>query len=88
MYRKRKGQYVPRLLTAIFLGLLLAASTWSQEAVEEDVAEDVAEEEQQVEVDEQEDSEVNEQAYSDDDDDFRPSETIPADESIAFPTDI
>ena len=84
MYRKRKGQYVPRLLTAIFLGLLLAASTWSQEAVEEDVAE----EEQQVEVDEQEDSEVNEQAYSDDDDDFRPSETIPADESIAFPTDI
>ena len=84
MYRKRKGQYVHRLLTAIFLGLLFAASSWSQEAEEEDVAED----EQQVEVDEQEDSEVNEQAYSDDDDDFRPSETIPADESIAFPTDI
>lgn len=31
---------------------------------------------------------LDEQGFSDEDDDFRPSEDIPADQSIAFPTDI
>ena len=34
------------------------------------------------------DSDLDDQTYSDVDDDFRPSEEIPADQSIAFPTDI
>jgi len=31
---------------------------------------------------------LDEQGFTDDDDDFRPTEDIPADQSIAFPTDI
>ncbi len=69
------------------LGLAFALAAWAQEeAAEEEptetqeVAEDAAEE--------ADDSDLDEQGFEDVDDDFRPSEEIPADESIAFPTDI
>ena len=80
-----------RFLIALLLGTMLAAASWAQDADSDEGAEA---EETQVdadEVDEAEDvddSDLDEQTYSDADDDFRPSENIPADQSIAFPTDI
>ena len=55
---------------------------------EEEKAE-VAEEEEEEEEAEEEEIIVDDEFYQDvDDQDFRPSEEIPADQSIAFPTDI
>lgn len=81
---------IVRLFVSILLvsGLLIAPA-WAQDSESEEAetagteleAEDTAAEE----VD---DSDLDEQIYTDDDDDFRPSEEIPADQSIAFPTDI
>jgi hypothetical protein len=79
---------VHRFLITLFLGTILAAASWAQDA---DSDEAVVTEETQVEADEadtEDDSDLDEQTYSDADDDFRPSEDIPADQSIAFPTDI
>jgi len=45
-------------------------------------------EESQVEAEEVDDSDLDEQGFTDEDNDFRPSEDIPADQSIPFPTDI
>ena len=70
----------------LLIGLLSAAALWAQDedADEPDpnAATVEAEEPAAVEPD------PNQPAYEDDDDDFRPSEEIPADQSIAFPTDI
>ena len=80
-----------RFLIALLLGTMLAAASWAQDADSDDGAEA---EDTQVDADEVdeaedvEDSDLDEQTYSDVDDDFRPSERIPADQSIAFPTDI
>ena len=80
-----------RFLIALLLGTILAATSWAQDADSDEGAEA---EETQVEADEVDeaedvdDSDLDEQTYSDADDDFRPSENIPADQSIAFPTDI
>lgn len=80
-----------RFLIALLLGTMLAAASWAQDADSDEGAEA---EETQVEADEVDeaedvdDSDLDEQTYSDADDDFRPSEDIPADQSIAFPTDI
>ena len=80
-----------RFLIALLLGTILAAASWAQDA---DTDEGAEAEETQVEADEVDeaedvdDSDLDEQTYSDVDDDFRPSEDIPADQSIAFPTDI
>ena len=80
-----------RFLIALLLGTILAAASWAQDA---DTDEGAEAEETQVEADEVneaedvDESDLDEQTYSDVDDDFRPSEDIPADQSIAFPTDI
>ena len=77
-----------RFLIALFLGTILAAASWAQDADSDEA--DVTEE-TQVEAEEanvEDDSDLDEQTYSDADDDFTPSEEIPADQSIAFPTDI
>jgi len=83
-------------LIALFLGTILAAASWAQDTnpdeadetentqVEANEVEDAADEDAEG-ID---DSDLDEQTYSDADDDFRPSEDIPADQSIAFPTDI
>ena len=64
----------------------LAAPTWSQDSesgTEPDAAEEVQDSEAADETD------ISDENYSDtEDDDFRPSEEIPADQSIPFPTDI
>ena len=85
-----------RFLLLILLVGMFAMNAWSQEAadVEADEAdqsepETGPEAEVAVEVDEPEDIVVDDEYYQDvDDQDFRPSEDIPADQSIAFPTDI
>jgi hypothetical protein len=60
---------------------------WAQE---EDAKPDEPDttEESQIEAEEIDETGLDEQGFSDEDDDFRPSEDIPADQSIAFPTDI
>lgn len=83
-----------RFSLALLLSTLFALNAWSQddetqtgtgtenEATEQ--SQPAAEEEQSVD-----DSDLDEQSYADtEDDDFRPSEDIPADQSIPFPTDI
>ena len=75
-----------RFLIALLLGTMIAAASWAQDADSDEGAE--AEETQVDEAEDVDDSDLDEQTYSDADDDFRPSEDIPADQSIAFPTDI
>ena len=83
-----------RFLLALLLSIPFALNAWSQddetqtetgtetEATEQ--SQPAAEEAQSVD-----DSDLDEQSYADtEDDDFRPSEDIPADQSIPFPTDI
>ena len=41
-----------------------------------------------TQTDVKDDSDLDEQGYENQDDDFKPSEDIPADQSVAFPTDI
>ncbi len=77
---------VHRYLIALLLGSFLVVSAWSQDS--EPQPGDTDESQVEEEAVEQDDSDLDEQSYSDDDDDFRPSEDIPADQSIAFPTDI
>jgi len=58
-------------------------------AVEVDTEADAdAEAEAEVETEEFDEAGLDEQGFSDEDDDFRPSEVIPTDQSIDFPTDI
>jgi len=52
----------------------------------EEDAEALAEVEEEVE--EFDEAGLDEQGFSNEDDDFRPSEVIPTDQSIEFPTDI
>ncbi len=79
------------LLIIIFVFSALPEPVMAQED-----SESVAEEAEQDELDSQPEAEeaeeevvVDDEFYQDaDDEDFRPSEEIPADQSIAFPTDI
>lgn len=81
-----------RNIIVFIASLLLAVTAWSQdepagdtEAAEpEETADEVAQSDE-TELDE---SGLDEQVYEDADDDFRPSEEISTDQSIAFPTDI
>ncbi len=83
---------IRRRLLALILGAALAAPSWAQFSnIEDD--EDPGPETQSNELSTDEESteeiEIDEGSYIDaEDDDFRPSEEIPADQSIPFPTDI
>ena len=72
-----------RYIIALLACLTLSHAAWSQDAADEEA--EVGETEAAAEVD---DSDLDEQVYEDVDDDFRPSEEISTDQSIAFPTDI
>ena len=76
-----------RIAIALLAGLLIAAPAWSQDepAENDDTAETEEASEETEEIDE---TGLDEQVYEDVDDDFRPSEEISTDQSIAFPTDI
>jgi Ni/Co efflux regulator RcnB len=90
-----------RILLTLILGVFVAGPVWAQQADEQvdgaEVAEDTdlaAEEvtdetDAEVEVEEEfDETGLDEQGFSNEDDDFRPSEIIPTDQSIEFPTDI
>ena len=89
-----------RFLLTLMLGVFIAGPAWAQQSDEQDtdLAADEATDETGVDVDAEAAAEVeteefdeaglDEQGFSDEDDDFRPSEVIPTDQSIDFPTDI
>lgn len=87
-----------RFLLTLMLGVLVAAPVWAQQADEQvddaEVADAVEADETDVEAEAEAEAEefdeagLDEQGFSDEDDDFRPSEVIPSDQSIEFPTDI
>ena len=66
----------------------LAADEATDETEVEADAEADAEAEAEAETEEFDETGLDEQGFSDEDDDFRPSEVIPTDQSIEFPTDI
>lgn len=73
-----------RYLLTLLLATLFAVSAWSQDS---ESGEDEANADTPAET--EDDSDLDEQGFADDeDDDFVPSEDIPTDQSIAFPTDI
>ena len=78
---------------SILIALILALSLWQPAVgqVEDAEAESGLEEPEQVAEEEEpeiDDSDLDEQTYEEDDDDFIPTEEIPADEPIPFPTNI
>lgn len=87
-----------RFLPALILGVSIAGPAWAQQTDEQvdgaEVAEDAdlvtdeATDETEAETEEFDEAGLDEQGFSDEDDDFRPSEIIPTDQSIDFPTDI
>jgi hypothetical protein len=83
---------VQRYLLFLLVGLLFALSVRAQDAdadADSEQTENTEEiEEADVEDEEIDESNLDEQGFTDVDDDFRPSEDIPADQSIPFPTDI
>lgn len=73
-----------RYLLTLLLATLFAVSAWSQDS---ESGEDEGNADSPAET--EDDSDLDEQGFADDeDDDFVPSEDIPTDQSIAFPTDI
>ena len=78
-----------RYLLCMLIAMLLAGAAWTQEdAAESPEAEEASSEESDTDEQPVDDRDLDDQVYTDADDDFRPSEEIPADQSIAFPTDI
>lgn len=84
-----------RILTTLAVFLVLTVSAPAQETEVEDESTETADEvaspteEAPVEAEEIDDPTLDEQGYADsEEDDFRPSEDIQSDRSIAFPTDI
>lgn len=89
-----------RHLMTLLLAAVIAGSAWSQETdsqedeTEETSAEVAAQDDAEIaeqditDVAEQDDAELDDQTFTGAEDDFVPSEDIPADQSIAFPTDI
>ena len=86
-----------RFLFFLIVSSFLFVPVWAQEEYAEpdetetpepqveEIDETETPEPQAEEIDE---SGLDEQGFTDEDDDFRPSEDIPADQSIPFPTDI
>ena len=88
---------IRRRLLALILGAALAAPSWAQfsniaddeDPGPETQANESSTDEESTDEESTEEIEVDEGSYIDaEDDDFRPSEEIPADQSIPFPTDI
>ena len=88
-----------RLILIPLLSTLLAAPAWPQDSEDEPGLEETAGEDVVAETDVEpepeaepepdfDDTGLDEQGFADDDDDFDPSEDIPSDQSIEFPTDI
>jgi hypothetical protein len=88
---------MPKLLPTLLVAFLIASPAWPQQvesgsdaapAAAEVTEPEVTEPEQAEEVAEIDDSDLDLQTYEEDDDDFVPSEEIPADVPIPFPSNI
>jgi len=84
---------MPKLLTTFLILLFLALPSGAQEEQPTGDAETPAESPTDTAADadtseEVDDSDLDEQTYEEDDDDFVPTEEIPADEPIPFPSNI
>lgn len=88
---------MPRSLLTLLLVFFLASPAWPQDVEgtgeaatsSDDAAQpELAVPEQADDAAETDDSDLDSQTYEDDDDDFVPSEEIPADEPIPFPSNI
>ena len=89
---------MPEKFIACILAMLLTLSAAAQEDATDEKAEpesaDVEQaaadesEQDEDEEDELDDSDLDIQTYEEDDDDFVPTEEVPADEPIPFPTNI
>ena len=81
-----------KYITACIIVLMLALSAPAQDpepASEPEAVEDSeATEPDEIDVDNPENADLDDQTYDEDDDDFVPTEEIPADEPIPFPTNI
>ena len=90
-----------RYVLAILLGMSLSVAAWPQDAGQDTTGDtDTAaqpqaagkpadqSDDQKGQADAKDDGDLDEQGYQNQDDDFKPSEDIPADQSVAFPTDI
>ena len=85
-----------RFSLMILLSIMVALSAWAQDEadsgtkeLEQTESETEPEAEPEAEPEEPEEPAVDDEFYQDvDDEDFRPTEDVPADQSIAFPTDI
>lgn len=84
---------MPKILIVMLLAFFMPSSAWAQE--EGDSTEDQVEGQAEAadaeavgDEDDIDDSDLDEQTYEEDDDDFIPTEEIPADEPIPFPSNI
>ena len=78
-----------RIASLLMAGLLLTGTVPAQDQDVEPPAEaDTEEPQEEVAEPEIDETGLDDQGFTDEDDDFRPSEDIPADQSIPFPTDI
>jgi hypothetical protein len=88
----RPFRKVLQILLAIVVSLAFAVTGWTQDASSpEEASEEVETDTRELPAPEPdtEDIDVDDGSYLDgEEDDFRPSEEIPADQSIPFPTDI
>jgi len=81
------GPVVLRLV--LLLISMFAVTAWSQDSKTDSDTDTIETPQEQIEDEEQDDPDLDEDNYLDaEEDDFRPSETVSADQSIAFPTDI
>jgi hypothetical protein len=81
---------MPKSLITLLLVLVLVGTAWPQEESSDSEADEpqVAAAEPAGDADEIDDSDLDEQTYEEDEDDFIPSEEIPTDEPIPFPSNI
>ena len=87
-----------RLPIIPLLGLLLLLPAWAQETSDAEAVDDTTVIDEPLVADEPEpepepepefdETGLDEQGFANEDDDFDPTETIPTDQSIDFPTDI
>ena len=82
---------MPKYLLSFLLVICLSFSAWTQEEEAAGQTTDTEPADAGMvtrEGDEADDSDLDEQSYERDDDDFVPTEEIPADEPIPFPSNI
>jgi len=85
----RRFPKIHQIILVIVAGLAFVATGWAQDANPPESVESTAPEPATDEAEDTDDIDVDDGSYLDgEEEDFRPSEEIGADQSIPFPTDI